>query len=114
MAEAAKYLVLIRLRENSRERLVALVPVLQDELAKMSEIGPELVIKSATADCFAYFILTKLEPHQIMSRLTAPNSKYSGTEVILDGRDSIFILELGKNWRSTDGFGRAATWLQRH
>jgi hypothetical protein len=114
MADATKYLIIIQLKETTPARLATVVPSLQAELARMSDTAPELVLRSATADCFAFFIRSILRPGQIMSQLTAPGSKYSSSGMILDGRDSILTMEIGQSFHATDGFSRAMTWLQRH
>jgi len=114
MADALKYLVIIQLHDTKTSRLASLVPSLQNGLARISEVAPELALRSTTADYFGYFIKTKLRPAQIEANLKSPGPKFSSEGMILDGRDSVLIIEIGQSFSARDGFSRALTWLQRH
>lgn len=114
MTDALKYLVVVQLREATPARVSKVVPLLQTELARLSETTPELAFRSVMADFFGFFVKTKLGPAQIASAIKSPGPKISASKTILDGSDSVFTLEIGQKFSATDGFTRALTWLQRH
>jgi hypothetical protein len=80
----------------------------------MSETTPSLAFTAQTADIFGYLIKTKLRAPQIVSDIKSPGPKYTSSQTILDGKDTVCALELGPSFSATEGFGRAMTWLQRH
>lgn len=92
-----------------------LVPALQKELASMSEAPPEQAFRSVTADMFGYFIKTKMVSRQIVAAIQSPRQLSPRDYfTILEGKDKLFVMEVGADFMGTEGFTRATTWLQRH
>jgi hypothetical protein len=114
MADATRYLVVIQLKEATKARVSKVVQLVKTELTRLSETAPELAFTSAMADCFGFFVKTNLGPAKITSAIKSPGPTISASTTILDGRDSIFALEIGQKFHTIDGFTRALTWLQRH
>lgn len=107
--EETRYHVIVKLSAADPLRLQKLVPALQAALDRISIAPVEQVFRSATADVFGYFIRSNLRAHQILAAIEAPNGG-----PFLDGKDAVFVFEVGSQFSAGVGFTRAATWLQRH
>ncbi len=117
--EARRYLVIISLSDTAPQRLRSLAPHLQDILARLSTEAIEIAFRSVTADMFGFFVRSTLAADQIIARLESPGREGfyeddSVEEPGLTGADSLFVIEIGEDFKAGRGFTRAGTWLQRH
>lgn len=109
-----RFLVIVRVANPSPANLAVLVPELQAALGRMSSAPIEQAFRSVGADIFGYFMLSKLNAHQILARIESPGTLFKHGTPILPGGDAVFVLEVGADFSSGEGFTRAGTWLQRH
>ena len=113
----ARYLVVIRLKDASPARLRKVVPDLLRVLARLSDGHPaEQVFRAATGDLFGYIISSKLNAAQIHAGIESPGGSHraKAEDVVLEGGDAAFVLEVGNDFAAGHGFTRVGTWLQRH
>lgn len=108
--DGIRYLVLFKLGRSEAAYLAQVLPPLQAALQRLATGPVELAVRSTDAETFAYFVRSRLNPHQIRAALEAPR----GADPFLDNSDALMILELGTAFDAGIGFTRALTWLQRH
>jgi hypothetical protein len=112
-----RYIVVLQLKDASPSRLRNLVPGLLSIFTRLSDGHPaEQVFRSATGDIFGYVISSKLNAPQIRAAIESPGRSDFGAQedVVLEGGDATFVLEIGKDFAAGPGFTRVGTWLQRH
>ena len=117
--ETRRYLVILSLSDTTPQRLETAVPHLRDILARLSTTAPETAFRSKKADMVGFFIRSTKVAAQISARLESPGKEsfYADTpieEPPLSGADSLFVVEIGEDFKAGRGFTRAGTWLQRH
>ncbi len=106
---AKRYQVIVKLDSSDLKRVSNLVPRLNSELSRIAQGPIELVFRSATADLFGYFVCSTLSASKILATMQTP-----ARDPFLDGKDSLFVFEVGDDFSAAAGFSRSATWLQRH
>lgn len=119
MTKAGKqFLIVIQLGNTEVSRLQSLVPRLQEHLARISTEPVEQAFRSVTADLFGYVIRSRMVAGQIAASIETPqkdDSLFAPTvSPLLDGRDNLFVVELGEDTETRRGFNRLGAWLQHH
>ena len=110
-------MVFIQLGDTNVDRLKRIIPALRDALEKLSEDRIEPVIRSVQADIFGYLIKSRFHASHILAQIESPGLKKSENGYVspfLDNRDTVFVVEVGKDFCGVKNFTKACIWLQRH
>ena len=78
----------------------------------------QLAYISHDAASFGFFLKTTAHASTIKSQLESPGATAKNPEFRMNpplaGEDSILVVEVGDDFSSNEGFGKARTWLQHH
>lgn len=116
--EAKRFLVVVQMPDVNISRLAAAIPQIISVLKSHSRGAPEIAFRSRDGDVCGFFIVTDRPPAFIVAAIQSPGKSYAyGEEMtapILEGKDALFVIEIGHQFQATPGFTRAGTWLQRN
>ena len=101
---AARYLAIIQFKADTPiAELAKRVPGLQARISRLANGEMEQVFRSPEGLTFGVFFKSKVPSGVIWSELDGPTAN----------GDTFLVFEVG-SFVTAKGFGRAATWLQRH
>lgn len=116
--QSRQFLVVVQLGNTSPERLQEVVPEVRLVLERLSSEPLEMAFRAVSADIFGFLVRATKVARQIEAALLRPSGipRGGGFEPPsgLDNKDHVFVLELGPDCASSQGFSRALTWMQRH
>jgi len=116
--QSHQFLIIVQLGNTEPARLQEVVPEVKLILEKLSSEPLEIAFRAISADIFGFLVRTTRAARQLEAALLRPSNfpRASGFEPPsgLDNKDHVFVLELGPDCSSSQGFSRALTWIQRH
>jgi hypothetical protein len=113
----ARFLVVIGLHNYTLPRVQKAVPEIKGLLEKLSKEAPELAFRAVDNSVFAFCIISDKTASHLQAIIEAPNRAASyeiKTLPVLEGDDTLLVLEIGEQAAAGKGFSRFVTWLQHH
>jgi hypothetical protein len=109
-----RYFVTVALHAPTRERFLKVGTEVQKVLKAASVTPPEMAFAAGDGSVFSCFVKSSLRAGEIHNRINSPGGQFDmRSPPILEGHDTVFVLEIGADFSISRVLGRAAAWLQR-